>query len=139
MIRFPLFIAAATLLSASAVAQQPPMPTPPAMPDPGQVPVPPPAPIPPPPPILDELPPDIPEQATQLAPDDVRIIQTPKGAVRVEEFKKNGQTWMVRIIPSFGPPYYLVDTDGDGELDARKEMPGIGVGVKPTMWNIFSW
>ncbi len=37
----------------------------------------------------------------------------------VEEYRHNGQLYMVKIIPENGPPYYLVDTDGDGRLDTR--------------------
>ncbi|MCP5141143.1 MAG: DUF2782 domain-containing protein [Chromatiales bacterium] len=87
--------------------------------------------VPPPAPV------DIPEEATQIAPADVRIIQTPQGPARIEEYRNNGRVYMVRVTPSFGPAYFLVDTDGDGRLDQRRT--GGVEEVMPTMWRLFSW
>lgn len=41
-----------------------------------------------------------------------------KGDV-INEFRINGQLYMVRITPKKGVPYYLVDADGDGNLETR--------------------
>lgn len=83
------------------------------------------------------MPTDIPEEASQIAPPDVRIIQTPQGPARIEEFKQNGRVYMVRVTPSFGPAYYLVDSNGDGRLDQRR-VGGLE-DVMPPMWKLFSW
>ena len=83
------------------------------------------------------MPADIPEESSQIAPADVRIIQTPQGPARIEEYKQNGRVYMVRVTPSIGPAYYIVDTDGDGRLDQRRM--GNMQDMVPTMWKLFSW
>ena len=42
----------------------------------------------------------------------------------VEEFRLNGQLFMLRVTPSKGRPYYLVDADGDGMLESRHNQLG---------------
>ena len=37
----------------------------------------------------------------------------------ISEFRINGQLYMIRITPNKGVPYYLVDADGDGDLETR--------------------
>lgn len=37
----------------------------------------------------------------------------------ISEFRINGQLYMIRITPKKGIPYYLVDADGDGDLETR--------------------
>lgn len=37
----------------------------------------------------------------------------------ISEFRINGQLYMIRITPKKGVPYYLVDSDGDGNLETR--------------------
>jgi hypothetical protein len=38
----------------------------------------------------------------------------------IEELRVNGQLYAIRITPTRGVPYYLVDSDGDGDLETRK-------------------
>ena len=52
------------------------------------------------------------------------------------EYRINGRLYMVKIVPNVGPPYYLIDTDGDGSLDARERE--IGEFDVP-QWVLFSW
>ena len=54
-----------------------------------------------------------------LPEPEVRIIQR-EGAT-IEEYRVNGQLRYAKIKPSSGPAYYLVDTDGDGQLDSRHD------------------
>ena len=44
---------------------------------------------------------------------------------------------MVRIIPSKGEPYYLLDRDGDGELESRRDE--LDPSVLVPSWILFSW
>lgn len=55
----------------------------------------------------------------------------------VEEFRLNGRLYMVRITPNRGRPYYLIDTTGDGLLDARREIFDASTTVN--RWRLFSW
>ncbi len=52
------------------------------------------------------------------------------------EYRINGQIYMVRVQPQVGPPYYLLDTDGDGELDAREDDPR---NISVPQWVLFRW
>ena len=80
-----------------------------------------------PPPPLEPLPdddaPPIPsgtDEAEELEPE-VTIIESDKGTIY--EYRANGALYMVKVQPASGPPYYLLDTDGDGQMDVRQNRP----------------
>lgn len=54
----------------------------------------------------------------------------------IYEYRVRGQLYMVRIQPQFGPPYYLIDTDGNGTLDMRDSSPQ---NISIPQWLLFSW
>jgi hypothetical protein len=37
----------------------------------------------------------------------------------VEEYRINGRLYMIKIVPAFGPPYFFIDNDGDGNMETR--------------------
>ncbi|MCW8958360.1 MAG: DUF2782 domain-containing protein, partial [Gammaproteobacteria bacterium] len=47
-----------------------------------------------------------------------------------------GQLYMIKITPGKGRPYYLVDTDGDGSLETRRNDLDSPEVIK---WRIFTW
>lgn len=53
----------------------------------------------------------------ELEPE-VRIIEQGQG--QVEEYRRGGILYMIKVVPARGFPYYLVDSDGDGQLDTRR-------------------
>lgn len=62
-------------------------------------------------------------------------IRTQENGDRVEEYRQNGRLYMVKVTPRNAPPYYLLDTNGDGRLDAKD-----GEGrVAPVYWTIYEW
>lgn len=62
-------------------------------------------------------------------------IRTQDNGDRVEEYRQNGRIYMVKVTPERAPPYYLLDTNGDGRLDAKD-----GEGrVAPVYWTIYEW
>ena len=66
--------------------------------------------------------PTIPEEAddSRVIPEpEVRIIR--KKDTVIEEYRVNGRVRFVKITPSSGSPYYMVDTDGDGVLETRDD------------------
>ncbi|MFI3188185.1 hypothetical protein BCS42_02220 [Crenothrix sp. D3] len=93
----------------------------------------------PPPPQVETLPeqPDIPASAKsgQTLEPDITIIR--KGKKTIQEYRRSGQLYMVKVIPDIGPPYYFIDTNGDGTLDARRGDNGIDSNVN--MWKIVEW
>jgi hypothetical protein len=78
----------------------------------------------------------------QQPPADVEELMEPQVTIIrrerevIEEFRVSGQLYMVRITPRSGPPYFLIDTDGDGSLETRRnelsnpEIP---------QWVLFRW
>jgi hypothetical protein len=82
------------------------------------------APPPPPPP------PGAPEEEPQ-----VTIIE--RGNDVIEEYRLQGRLYMIKVTPRKGAPYYLIDTDGDGNLETRRgemaETPLI------PSWILFKW
>ncbi len=82
-------------------------------------------------------PPQIPEavQSGEALGPEVTIIERKEETVR--EYRLNGQLYMVKITPSKGKPYYMVDTDGDGTLDTRQTDAKTDPSVP--QWVLFSW
>lgn len=89
------------------------------------------------PPATDETPPPLPagvEPGERLEPE-VKIIKR-EDAVTYE-YRINNQLYMVRIVPRTGPPYYLIDTDGDGSLESR--YVNLGPNLVVPNWVIYRW
>ena len=57
---------------------------------------------------------------------------------RIEEYRRNGQVYMVKVTPSKGPPYYYIDTDGDGKLELDPDQRAMNP-VLPVHWKIKEW
>ena len=53
-----------------------------------------------------------------------------------EEYRQNGKLYMVKVTPAFGPDYYLVDQQGDGNFI---QQDGPGGNLTPATWKVFSW
>ena len=66
---------------------------------------------------------------------EVNIIKRDDSVIH--EYRANGQLYMVRVIPFIGPPYYLIDSTGDGTLNMRRNELDPGL-VVPS-WMIFRW
>lgn len=80
-----------------------------------------------------ELP--MPVQSGEALEPDITIIR--KGKKTIQEYRKNGQLYMVKIIPVVGPSYYLIDTDGDGNMDVRGS--DLDKGTNINQWKLFEW
>lgn len=57
--------------------------------------------------------------AEAIDPDAQVTIQPSKQEV-INEFRVNGQLYMICVNPTKGRTYCLVDADGDGNLETRK-------------------
>lgn len=53
----------------------------------------------------------------------------------IEEYRVNGLLYAIKVIPKVGEPYYLVDSEGDGQLDKRQERGRLSV----PSWVLFKW
>ena len=73
------------------------------------------------------------DQEEVLEPE-VTIRQ--QGSRTIHEYRMNGRLYMVKIVPRNGPAYYLVDQDGDGEMDVAEDDPAR---IVLPQWVLFRW
>jgi len=59
------------------------------------------------------------DDSRNIPQPEVRIIR--KKDTVIEEYRVNGQLRFIKITPTVGSPYYMVDTDGDGVLETRED------------------
>lgn len=94
--------------------------------------------VPPPPPGAGgflEAPVPVPSPVTGEAVEPEITIRE-EGTQTVTEYRVNGLLYMVRIQPQLGPPYFLLDTNGDGVIDPRDSSP---LNNAIPQWLLFSW
>ena len=91
------------------------------------------------PPKLEAVPeaPDLPMpvQSGETLQPDITIIR--KGKKTIQEFRRGGRLYMIKVIPDIGPPYYFIDNDGDGKMDVRRD--DLDKGSNINMWKILEW
>ena len=73
------------------------------------------------------------ESGEQIEPQITIIRQEDK---IIEEYRINNNLYMIKISPVVGMTYYLIDHDGDGKLDVRKnELDDVIV----PQWVLITW
>ncbi len=82
------------------------------------------------------IPEKIPDKNKDENEPTVRIRTNDNGDV-VEEYRQGGMVTMVKVTPTRGKPYYIMDNNGDGRLD-RADAEAAG-GVVPVSWVIATW
>lgn len=55
----------------------------------------------------------------------------------VEEYRSNNQLYMIKVTPKHGTPYYLVDPEGTGNMQWRRN--SLGLDLQVPQWTLFSW
>ena len=86
--------------------------------------------------VLAQDPPlDLSLQPNDLLSPNVNIQEHENRAT--EEFSVNGNVYMVRVNPKAGPSYYLVDPDGSGDFEMRRDVPGADLNVP--QWALVRW
>ncbi|MGY6275648.1 DUF2782 domain-containing protein [Methylomonas sp. MgM2] len=80
-----------------------------------------------------ELPPRI-QSGEEMEPD-ITIIR--KGKDTIQEYRRGGKLYMVKVIPQVGPPYYFLDLNGDGTLDVKKS--DLDAQTNINLWTLFEW
>ena len=56
----------------------------------------------------------------------------------IEEYRYDGQIYMVKVTPKGGIPYYYIDTDGDGNLELDIDQRAMNP-VQPVYWKVKEW
>jgi len=90
------------------------------------------------PPALESLPSPATQQTGPVGEEmepEVKIIKRDNASI--EEYRMNGVLYMVKIVPSIGLPYYLIDGDGDGYLESRNNT--LEPGLMVPQWMIYRW
>ena len=65
---------------------------------------------------------------------EINIIQ--KDDRTIEEYRVNGQLYMIKVTPKIGHPYYFMDTDGNGSLESTQhDLDGM---IVPN-WILLQW
>jgi len=82
-------------------------------------------------------PPTLPEQLKdgETIEPEINIIH--KDDRMIEEYRVNGQLYMIKVTPSVGPSYYLMDTDGDGSLETTSNE--LDSGLLVPNWVLLRW
>ena len=88
-----------------------------------------------PPPIPDE--PAIPPKVTGEQVEPTVNIRKEEDRT-IEEYSLNGRVYMVKITPARGKPYYYLDEDGDGQLELQPGDEAMNP-VRPVYWKIKEW
>ena len=84
-------------------------------------------------PTAAEIPP-VPQASANDEPE-VRIVER-KDAV-VTEYRRHGKLYMMKVTPTIGESYYLIDKEGMGRFD-RADMPANGR-ISVPHWVLFEF
>ncbi len=76
------------------------------------------------------------DPSMDVADAQVAVRTEPNGDV-IEEYRVAGQLRMVKVTPSRGAVYYLMDENGDGRLDHSKGASEKD--VSPVYWKLYGW
>ena len=91
------------------------------------------------PPRLEAVPeapePPMPVQSGEILEPDITIIR--KGKKTIQEYRRGGRLYMIKVVPDIGPPYYFIDNDGDGKMDVLRNEADKGSNIN--MWKILEW
>lgn len=91
------------------------------------------------PPTLEAVPevpePPLPVQNGETMEPDITIIR--KGKETIQEYRRAGKLYMIKVIPVVGPPYYFIDTNGDGKMDVRRN--SLDNDSQVQMWKLLEW
>lgn len=59
-----------------------------------------------------------------------------RGTEQVEEYRIKGRLYMVKVTPSHGKSYYLIDHKGDGQFSRQDHLDS---GVRVPQWVLFKF
>jgi hypothetical protein len=76
------------------------------------------------------------EEQENIEPE-VKIIQ--REDKTIEEYRVNGRLYKIKITPKNAPPYYLVDSNGDGNFESRRAADGPEPDLMIPQWVLFRW
>lgn len=66
---------------------------------------------------------------------DITIIR--RGKEQIQEYRINGELYMIKVVPDVGPAYYLIDADGNSTRDVRES--DLERGIRINQWKLLEW
>ena len=82
-------------------------------------------------------PPELPTPVQSGEPIEPEVTIIKKEGATISEYRINGRLYMIKVTPSVGKPYYLIDNDGDGSLESR--VNDIYSNITVPQWILFQW
>lgn len=89
------------------------------------------------PPPTPENVPDVPAQVESGENMEPEITILRSGKKIIQEYRRGGRLYMIKIVPDIGPAYYFLDNNGDGLFDSRNS--DLDRGSHVNMWKLFEW
>ena len=80
--------------------------------------------------------PPLPVESGETLEPDITIIR--RGTKTIHEYRLDGKLYKVKIVPDIGPAYYMIDSDGDGEMEEVRKSD-LEKGLNVQQWQIYSW
>jgi hypothetical protein len=78
----------------------------------------------------------VPLISPQSGPDAPEITIRMQGDTKIEEYRRDGRIYMIRVAPRLGPPYYLIDIAGDGRFVRHDGAAPVSA---PAQWRIYQF
>ena len=75
------------------------------------------------------------EGQEEIEPEVVIIQRKDK---TIEEYRVNGQLYMIKVTPKNAPAYYLLDKDGDGTMETHTATD-LEPDIQIPRWVLFRW
>lgn len=83
------------------------------------------------------VPPPPPEALTKGEEIKPGVTIVDRDWAEFQEYSVGGRVYAVKVIPKWGPPYWLYDSDGNGSLEMRGDFLHE---IPPTVqWQILTW
>ncbi len=80
--------------------------------------------------------PPLPVQSGEPLEPEITIIR--RGTKLIHEYRMDGKLYKVKVVPDIGPAYYMIDSDGDGEMEEVRNSD-LEKGLNVQQWQIYSW
>jgi hypothetical protein len=88
-----------------------------------------------------DIPPPPPGSADQRGQEEIEpeVVIIQREDKTIEEYRVNGQLYMIKVIPRNAPPYFLLDNDGDGTMESRLGASDLEPDIMIPRWVLFRW
>jgi hypothetical protein len=88
-----------------------------------------------------DIPPPPPGASDQRGEEEIEpeVVIIQREDKTIEEYRVNGQLYMIKVIPKNAPPYFLLDNDGDGNMESRLGASSLEPDIMIPRWVLFRW